>query len=479
MEVRRVHVDPAARESRPFEGFGTSLAWWANALGRLPIAESELVIRRFFSLSDGGLGLNVARFNAGGGEQPGLPMTMDSRAVMEGYRSAPDRPLDESADPGQRAVLRDAARIAAEEGRELVVEVFGNSPPWWATVSGSVTGASRAFGWPAPNLDPVFSRDYLRYLLDVADFIERDAHVSVASISPFNEPTSRWWRFGGRQEGCHFTAEGIDALLRETLAESAPDVRRHSESDPRLVAASEEWSLDQTLETWDALGATARRAIGRLNVHTYDGANRTAVRALATRAGIPLWVSEFGVGDESGGSLARALVRDVRELAPTAWVLWQAISPDSWGLLVSDAEGRPVRATPALEVFARFTRALRPGMHLTGCDDPNAVAAAGEGSAAVVLVATTSRAAETIELDLSRLAAPASVVAETSIVGRIGDPTRAELVPDAGGVVRFELSPGGVVSVVATESAAVPDSGARGDATAVAATREEGPHGQA
>jgi hypothetical protein len=451
--TRRIRIDPAAREPRPFEGFGTSLAWWASAVGRLPRAEREPVLRRLFSLSDGGLGLNVVRFNAGGGEQPGLPMTMDPRAVMDGYQSAPERPLDETADAGQRAVLRDAARIAAEEGRELVVEVFGNSPPWWATVSGSVTGASDASGLPAPNLDPVFSADYLRCLADVADFIEHDAHVRVASISPFNEPTSDWWRFGGPQEGCHFTPEGIDTLLRESLAEhAAGPLRRHGSSGrghSRLVAASEEWSLDQTLATWDALGATARRAVGRLNVHTYDGSNRTAVRALAEEAGIPLWVSEFGTGDVSGATLVQTLARDLRELMPTAWVLWQAVSTDAWGLLVSDPQGRPRRTTAAFEVFARFTRALRPRMRLVACDGSGAVAAISEDSVAVVLAAAPDAAAETFELDLSAFTRPATVVAETSVIGALGGPSRAELAPQADGTVRFEVPVGAIVSVQA------------------------------
>ena len=190
--ARTIRIDPHA-EQGVFEGWGTSLAWWANAVGRWPHPQRNAVVRQIFGLADGGLGLTVARFNAGGGENPGVAMTMDARAVMDSYRGAPGADLDEHADPGQRAVLREAARAAADSREALVVEVFGNSPPWWATNSGSVTGASSGRHWPAPNLSPVFERDYLRYLCDVADFVERDAGVRVASLSPFNEPTSRWW----------------------------------------------------------------------------------------------------------------------------------------------------------------------------------------------------------------------------------------------------------------------------------------------
>jgi hypothetical protein len=231
--VRTIRVDPYA-DNGVFEGWGTSLAWWAAAVGRQPREVREPTVRRIFSKADGGLGMTIARFNAGGGENPGLEPTLEPRMAMEGYLPAPGAALDESADPGQRAVLRDAARAVAEEGGELAVEVFGNSPPWWATVSGSVTGATGIRKRPAPNLAPDRTREYLRYLHDVADFVERDAGVRVASLSPFNEPTSRWWVYGGRQEGCHFTAEGIDRVLTE--AAEMPELTRR-----RIVAASEEW----------------------------------------------------------------------------------------------------------------------------------------------------------------------------------------------------------------------------------------------
>jgi len=291
----------------------------------------------------------------------------------------------------------------------------------------------------------------------------------VVSISPFNEPTSRWWKLGGHQEGCHFKPAGIDALLREALAEEpettdgdgdattdASSARRRSwAASGRILAASEEWSLDQTLATWDSLGTTARRAVGRLNVHTYAGDDQAAVRARADSAGIDVWVSEFGVGDSSGRELAHAVVRDLRGLRPTARVLWQPVSPDSWGLLVSDANGRPVRETAALEVFARFTRAIRPGMHLVACDHRNAVAAVGVDSVAVVVDASATKTAETLRIDLSRFSVPGRVTAEIAVAGKLGKVECRELKTGADGVACVEMPPGAVVSVVAANCIAL------------------------
>lgn len=388
--MRRIRIDPYA-VSTAFEGWGTSLAWWADDLGRLPAEQREPALRRLFSLEDGGLGLTVVRFNAGGGEDPEHPDSMMRRARMEGYRPRREAPLDPTADPGQRAVLRDAARIAADEGRELVVEVFGNSPPWWATRSGTVTGRSEVHDDAAPNLARGFELDYLRYLFDVAGFVERDCGVRVASVSPFNEPVSPWWEEGGRQEGCAFTHAGMRRLL------AAADSLAPRALGDRLLAAPETWSIDEAVSVWDALGSAARPRIGRLNTHSYAGEHRSALRARAYAAGVGLWVSEYGAGDASGRALALEIVRDLRELAPSAWVLWQAVSPDDWGLLRSGARGAIIAENPAFETFARFSRSIRPGMRLAGTDDPRSIAALGEGVLAVVVVGGDEP--ERVELD--------------------------------------------------------------------------------
>jgi galactan endo-1,6-beta-galactosidase len=452
--MRTIRVDRTA-EQGVFEGWGTSLAWWANAVGRWPRHERDAIVRRLFSLENGGLGLTVARFNAGGGENPGVESTMDPRAVMDGYRRTPQADFDEAADPGQRAVLRSAARIAAEEGSDLVVEVFGNSPPWWATISDSVTGDSTADGWPSPNLDPVFSRDYLRYLGEVTAFVERDAGVRVRSLSPFNEPTALWWVLGGRQEGCHFTREGIDRLLTELS-------RMTDIVGGRAIAASEEWSLDQAVASWDYLGASARRAIGRLNTHTYYGESRAAVRARAARAGIGLWVSEYGEGSSAGHDLALAIVRDLRELVPTAWVLWQAVSADNWGVLRMSRDKREVGPTAKFAVLAQFTRSIRPGMRLVGSDDPRSIAAVGSDRMAVVVVGD-DEFDDRVRLELG---GPVGGDLHLTMVDARGELVADSRTVDAeAGVVSFRLPAGCVASVNATVGDDFEPVGLRGSGT--------------
>ena len=51
-----------------FEGWGTSLCWWANRVGFSEKLTKDSA-RLFFSKEDG-LGLNIMRYNIGGGDDP-------------------------------------------------------------------------------------------------------------------------------------------------------------------------------------------------------------------------------------------------------------------------------------------------------------------------------------------------------------------------------------------------------------------------
>ena len=121
-------------------------------------------------------------------------------------------------------------------------------------------------------------------------------------------------------------------------------------------------------------------------MHTYDGASRSAVRARAARAGAGLWVSEFGEGGPCGRELALAIVRDLRELAPSAWVLWQAVSPDDWGVLRFGRGGTAAETTRQVRGVRTVHALDSAGMQLVGTDDPHSVAAVGDERFSAVVV---------------------------------------------------------------------------------------------
>jgi galactan endo-1,6-beta-galactosidase len=195
------------------------------------------------------------------------------------------------------------------------------------------------------------------------------------------------------------------------------------------VAAADENNMDAGLNTWNSYSSETRRLIGQVNVHGYSngtepyrGPNRAELRrATGSKR---LWQSEYGDGDASGYTMAREIVRDLKELKPCAWVYWQPVEPDvpeyGWGLINAnyvDTHDQPnVAKTPLVRinrkffVYGQFTRYLRPGYELIGIDDATSIAAYDRNSHQLVIIKVTGDAAETAKLDLSSLSFPSDTV---------------------------------------------------------------------
>ncbi len=62
-----VRVDPSYQQQE-FEGWGTSLVWFANATGGYPDPIRKQLVDMLFGHD--GLRLNIARYNIGGGNAP-------------------------------------------------------------------------------------------------------------------------------------------------------------------------------------------------------------------------------------------------------------------------------------------------------------------------------------------------------------------------------------------------------------------------
>src|SRR5690625_3527162 len=70
-------------QSDPFEGWGTSLVWMANATGAYPDELREELYQAVFG--DDGLRLNIARYNVGGGHASDVTDYLRPGGAVEGY----------------------------------------------------------------------------------------------------------------------------------------------------------------------------------------------------------------------------------------------------------------------------------------------------------------------------------------------------------------------------------------------------------
>lgn len=218
----------------PFDGWGTSLAWFANATGNYgeegfvtnrdeiskeayaKALENGKQLREAFYESifgEDGLDLNMARYNIGGGNATdvayGYPF-MRQGAAVPGYwadtisgvaaKQANKDQVAEAFDPSDDAHY-DWDKGASQEwwlkhGLETGdldhVEMFANSAPWFLTESGYATGG---YDSNANNLaDP---EKFAQYMVKVTDHLEDTYGFEADTIEPFNESETGYWSTPG------------------------------------------------------------------------------------------------------------------------------------------------------------------------------------------------------------------------------------------------------------------------------------------
>lgn len=385
------------RPSTMFEGWGTALAWFADVTGGWPPAERERLADLFYG--KGGLGWTIARYNIGGGNAADTPPYLRPGGAVPGFWRQPpgttgrdwwhaDDPAmwDWSQDKRQRWWL-DAIRDRIDLP---IFEAFSNSPPWFMTVSGRVSGAEKATD---DNLRPGFERAFATYLARSVAELQRHHRITFRTLSPVNEPNTDYWYAANKQEGAHWSPARQAAMI------DATDAALKAQGLKTVVAAPDETNSVLFLADWAAYPAATRARIGQLNVHSYGTIHQTGVRDAARAAGIRLWMSENDAplekdpedfeGMASPLAMSEHIVLDMKRLEPSAWVFWQAVEDlsvrggskgSNWGLIKADLRG-PTDAPHAIHVtrkywaMAQFSRYIRPGDRLIPIDDLDTIAA--------------------------------------------------------------------------------------------------------
>jgi O-glycosyl hydrolase len=361
-------INPQAVLVEKFEGWGTSLCWWANVLGSATnrAAYADAAFKK--------LGLNIVRYNIGGGENPAITNAMEKRARMPGFEPQPGV-WDWNADANQRWFLRAAVARGADR-----VEAFANSPPFWMTVSGSATGATNG---AMNNLRVDCEENFADYLATVVSNLTVLDDVKFDFVTPMNEPGSDWWHFGNRQEGTHMSqaqqARMID-LLRPAL-----DRRGLSAG----LIASEDNTEQLAVAAVSSYDATTQKLLSRIATHTYSANNPKGIRRLAVALDRPLWISEYGDGEASGLQLARRVRDDLVQTHARAWIYWQFAEPDSnWGLVRYHRRetNPPFSFNKKFYVLSQFSCFIRPGCQILDAGDENSVAAYAPANHRLVIV---------------------------------------------------------------------------------------------
>ena len=379
-------------QSQTFEGFGTSLSWWANAVGSWPEPTRSALVDALFAPAPLGLGLTYARYNIGGGDNPNSDRKIVYPHAVPGYQPDINVKFDWTADFSQRWVAQRAYANGA-----VFLEAQSNSPPWWMTVSQRSTG----------NIDPTKSNIYdnytgdgpntfPNYLATVVRHFDTDFGLTFRHVEATNEPEADWWKKRNtKQEGASITPgqqETINESLAWLMRTDSPQSQTYSPKT--TVAAMDANDIDKTLNILNGYTTKGKAAITQINTHTYNGTSRTQLAAAAAAAHKRLVVSEWGAWDATGKELSQQITKDLRELKPLAWAIWQ---PDWPNLMTIDYANHSYQINKNYYIYANYTRYIQPGSVFIDINDSNSVAT-HDGRSKTLTIVTTNWSTASIQV---------------------------------------------------------------------------------
>ena len=394
----KVVVDPGKRYQL-FEGWGTSLCWWAELVGAWDEANYKKMLGAVAD-PDTGLGYNIFRYNIGGGDQPGhRHLTKgDGGAAVPGYKPTERGDYDWTADPNQRNVLF----WLAKQVKDPIFEAFSNSPPWWMTKSGCVSGGVNG----ADNLKSDYFDDFADYLSEVAKHFKQEWGITFRTVEPFNEPSAGWWNANGSQEGC-----GFKNKQSEMIVELGRALKKKGLFPETSVSAADESNIGDALARFNSYSAEARSYMFQVNTHSYSGYDsRANLYNAAFAADKRIWQSESGPlsrDDKIDITLwmANVILHDLRDMKANAWVDWQVADPgDNWRTIAVNHKRQTFSYAPRFYMHAAFSRAIRPGSRFIDSDNNNTIAAIRPDSSLVIVALNMGSSDVKYAFDLSKFA---------------------------------------------------------------------------
>ncbi|MDY6018000.1 MAG: glycoside hydrolase [Oscillospiraceae bacterium] len=345
-----------------FESFGTSSCWWAQNIASDEQADE---IARLLYDDETGLGLDIFRYNIGGGEKdnPNSRIGDPSRRTESFYvfnEQTGEYEYDFTRDANARRMLDAAVKHGAKE-----IILFCNSPHFSMTSSGHASGGLEKY---QSNLPKENYGAFVDYVLTIADWFVAQGYP-VSAISPINEPQ---WSWGGdwvNQEGCHYTPDETVEVLELFATEMQKRGSPYKLSGPESGQLSPEYYeyIDKFFAS-DILNAFCDTYSG----HSYWLDNNYQVKSetgkkfaeqypdkkleMSEWCELPLKIDSTTV--ESGIYMANVIIQDLNLFNAVSWQSWTAVNGD--GLL--DFRDGGLITYQRYYAFKHFSSFIKPGM---------------------------------------------------------------------------------------------------------------------
>lgn len=413
-----VHADTVkvdvSMSNQTFEGWGTSLAWFANAVGGWTNTANQTSLMNALFNPSNGLGLTYLRYNIGGGDDPYCGTTNHTACITPTYHATPGylassgATYDWTQDANQRWVATNAQSLGAN-----LFEAVSYSPPYWMTTSGTSKGGVSGADNLASGYFGSGSNTFADYLTTVVQHFSDSFGITFHHVEPMNEPGQTWWTSTDtKQEGCAFNLSHQQQTL-ENVHDSLG-----SKGLVTQVAAmdeNQEGTLNATTKTtayeFHNYDSTAVNDMTALNAHAYSSTlGSVALATAALHYGKRVTMSEWGSNDSTGQDLSNQILADIYLTRPVAWTIWQ---PDWPELMSINYSAQSYTLNEGYYVFENYTRFIRPGFQFISISDPQSLAAFNQQSGTLVIVTqnwTSSNRAVTYQLSsFSSLGSTAAV----------------------------------------------------------------------
>jgi O-glycosyl hydrolase len=404
-----ITIDPTIK-NQIIEGWGGSLCWWANIVGKYSDARIKYICDWIVDPVNG-LNMNIFRFNIGGGDDPTHKHMRSDGGDMPGYKASLTAAYDWRQDSAQRKVMQQliASRIEKAGVNDIQLVAFSNSPPYWMTRSGCSAGSAEG---NVSNLKSDMYDDFADYQTEVVKYYHDNLGITFNYIEPFNEPDGGWWKALGNQEGCYFSESDQMVMIRELYAKMlAKNMLAYSQ-----ITANDANSLDagyNALNTYKNAGDIMSK-LKLVSVHSYGGSQRSGTAAVAKAYNLKLWQSESGPINIGGTDesiimiMADRIITDVRDLRCTAWADWQIVGSGTsplWALIGGqyDVNNAPFSKLASYYIRAQFSRYIKAGYTIIDNSSPNSLAALSpNGNELVVVVDNKETYTQKFKIDLSK-----------------------------------------------------------------------------
>ena len=451
------------------KGWGTSLCWWGNIIGSWGDADynnngtpdREEIAELAFSPEY--LNLNIVRYNVGGGDKedtsikrcegivPGWTEGMTGKKDGTGTFDAEtfyNKNTEEMSDAGQIWMMEQANEYRKDE-KDIINEVFSNSPPYYMTKSGTSTG-----GWNAENnLKEECYDDFATYMARATKWIDNNLEekygTGVTYVEPMNEPDTSYWAAGStKQEGCTFAPGKAQSEMFRQMQTALDE----EGLDNVQITGTDETALWNAHNSFHKLEDDVKENMTTIGAHTYGGndSERKTLLHTAKSYDKDLWMSEVTKGGGAhwegshdsmdavnAKSQSEGIMADLKYMQPTAWIAWLVADSEyeclqtnsNWGLLhaVFEKDGQPVpdyhtnlvdengnrkdgvpgegywAVTKQFYTMMQYSKYLKAGYTMIDISDGNMCAAVSPNGDEIVIVAQNFGNDRTTTVDLSAL----------------------------------------------------------------------------